>query len=180
MGWLYMFNNWKKKVQPRKGKLSWKFATFSGTKMGKTWHSRKATHRHAQLQIGYQDGSSFIIGQVISNTLNIFKKHLSKSKGKSSSTTFSEVNMKKNLVWYYTNHRHHSLLRKKKHIVHPVPATHPGCCRTGGAWCGAGCCVGGRMCHSDAKPLQFSSFQTHLAICVTHFYGTMELEIWNT
>ena len=33
------------------------------------------------------------------------------------------------------------------------------------------------MCHSDAKPLKFSSFQAHLAICVTHFYGTMELEI---
>ena len=38
-----------------------------------------------------------------------FKKHESKSKSKSSSTTFREVNMKKNLVWYYTNHRNHSL-----------------------------------------------------------------------
>ena len=91
-----------------------------------------------------------------------FKKHLSKSKSKSSSTTFREVNMKKNLVWYYTNHHNHSLLCKKKDIVHPVPATHPGCCRTGGAGCGVGCCVGGSMCHSDAKPLQFSSFPMEL------------------
>ena len=137
------------------------------------------THCHPQLQIGYQDRSSFIIVHLVSNTLNIFKKHLSKSKGKSSSTTFREVNMKKNLVWYYTNHHNHSLLCKKKDIVNPVPATHPGSCRTGGAGCGAGCCVGGRMCHSDAKPLQFSRFSNascHLRHTFLWNYGTWDMK----
>ena len=176
MGWLYMFNNWKKKVQPQKGKLSWKFATFSRTKMGKTWHSRKATHRHAQLQIGYQDGSSFIIVHLVSNTLNIFKKHLSKSKSKSSSTTFREVNMKKNLFGITPTIIIIACFAKKKHRTSRSSYTS---WKLSYWWCWMLCW----RSHVPFRCKAFAVFKFSSASCDsrhTHFYGTMELEIWNT
>ena len=81
--------------------------------------------------------------------------------------------MKKTSVWYKPTIKIHSLLNKN--IAHPIPAAHPGRCRTSGAGCGAGRCVGGSMCNLDAKPLQFSSFGGHSSdLHQTTFRGTME------